>query len=111
MQSMEHDDTTLRIRHISSLTSAASKRNLKPSPRVSGEARCFRDELLDEFLRGINRCRVRDGYKPIKIGRVIGLVGRNTTSELSAFLKKCQQAENFSRCFFGSLKPRDTMNA
>ncbi len=63
-------------------------------------------KMLDEFVRRINTERVADGLKPMPVSAIAVKTSHLSLEDMDYLLKRCSQATNFSRYFFGSLKPK-----
>lgn len=65
-----------------------------------------RQEIVKGFVEAINSERIGTKYKPVnpKMVAIKLAETKMTKSELYWFLKKCQNATSFGKCFFGSLK-------
>ena len=63
-----------------------------------------RQELLKMFQDHLNQ--QRGNYKPLE-GKDIGvLMSYIKTQDLEDFYKKCEQAKNFSSCWWSHVKPK-----
>ncbi len=66
-----------------------------------------RAEYIFHLTEGVNRGRAHSAYPKLS-PRVIAIkTAHLTIQDMHAFLKKCREADNFGRCFFGMLKPKD----
>jgi hypothetical protein len=63
-------------------------------------------KMIDEFWKRINIDQERDGRKPYKKSLIAFKVSHLEEDDMAFLLKKCQQANNFGRCFFGLLKKK-----
>ncbi len=64
-----------------------------------------RSEIISQFVEGINIERLGTKWEPITPRVVAVKLGHiKNKSDLYYFLKKCQNADSFGRCFFGCLK-------
>lgn len=61
-----------------------------------------RAELIKLFISRLNLERGK--YKPLTTRAVAVKLSHVKTSELYYFYKKCEQSNNFSKCFWGCLK-------
>lgn len=72
------------------------------------EKRCERDELIDLFLSRLNPSRIESGYPPLTASRLSRDIkkakGSADTTTLRDLYKLCDQANHFSRFFWGVLK-------
>jgi hypothetical protein len=85
---------------MKSLEENLKKRNLKDlvkHPRL---------KMLDEFHRRINAERRVDDMKELPMSAIGVKTAHLSVEDMAYLLKRCSQSANFSRCFFGSLKPK-----
>lgn len=73
------------------------------SKKVSRETQ--RGQFLEYFLTKINPDRLRGGYPPLTMGRMVKMLEKVPTGDLHAFQKQCDQAKHFSKYFFWALRP------
>lgn len=67
--------------------------------------RSERAEIIKQFVDGINIERINTKYKPVTPRAVAIKLGHiKDKRDLYYFLKKCQNADSFGKCFFGCLK-------
>lgn len=72
----------------------------KPAVSIKSE----RAQYVYEFFTRINAQRKREQQKALKVEYIAFRLGHLTIQDMHAFLKKCTEADNFNRCFFGLLK-------
>ncbi len=84
------------------LSSYNAERSLKSSNKAP---RSERDELVGIFLARLNADRGK--YAPLTASRLGMMLAHVKTSELYFFLKKCEGAGSFGRCFWGSLSTKN----
>lgn len=65
-----------------------------------------RAELVEQFVTRLNASRVAGGYKKLSPGFYASKMSHIPTDELYFFLKKCQQAKNFSSCWWYFCNPK-----
>ena len=65
-------------------------------------------KMLDEFHRRINTERVATDMKKLPISAIAVKTSHLSVQDMTYLLKMCSQSKNFSRCFFGSLKVKDS---
>lgn len=73
-----------------------------------------RAEIISQFVEEINNEREGTKWKPIHPRAVAVKLGHiKQKSDLYFFLKKCREYKankgSFSKCFWGSLKPKDAV--
>jgi hypothetical protein len=65
-------------------------------------------KMLDEFYRRINAERKAADMKTLPISAIAVKTSHLSVQDMAYFLKRCSQSTNFSRCFFGSLKIKNS---
>lgn len=72
------------------------------------EARCERDELIEQFRDRLNPSRIEAGYKPLTVPMILRHVktakGKADTTTLRDFYKECTYANSFSKWFWYCVK-------
>ena len=66
-----------------------------------------RGELMEYFLHKLNVARVRDGLKPMAMGRIAMLVAAIPTKDLYYLKSICDQAKDFSKKFWWEINPKN----
>lgn len=79
---------------------------IRPRAKIQNQPRNAREEQLTLFLDRINPARRSDGLKPISYSRLAKVLEGIPTEDLHPFYKQCDQAKNFSRFFWWSLKAK-----
>lgn len=67
-----------------------------------------RAEIVKKFVDRLNADRISSGYKPLKASVYaikMAQSGLKTNSDLYWFYRYCEDAKNFSKCWWWSLKP------
>lgn len=77
--------------------------DIKRPMRASRETE--RGELMKYFMERLNSGRLRDGLKPMNMGRVGFLLAKIPTKDLYYLKKVCDDAQNFSKKFWYELNP------
>jgi hypothetical protein len=62
--------------------------------------RSERGDLLEYFTNTINKQRIGTKYKQLSISYIGNLLSVYSTGDLYILQKKCNEAKNFSACFF-----------
>jgi hypothetical protein len=68
-----------------------------------------RHELIEKFAKKINENRLRDKLKPLQnsyINMKLAQSGLKSNGDLYWFYRYCEDAKNFDKCFWWSLKAR-----
>lgn len=68
-----------------------------------------RHELVSKFAKKINEKRIADGLKPLQSGflnKKMADAGLKTNSDLYWFYRYCEEAKNFDKCWWWSLKAK-----
>lgn len=90
------------------MESIASKIDLKkfepkrPTKGTPENANCERNEYVGRFTDRLNL--TRDPFPPLKYSRIAKVLSHLSLQDLSYFWKTCDNARNFSQCFWGLLK-------
>lgn len=66
-----------------------------------------RHELVEKFAKKINESRARDGLKPLRnafLNKKMADAGLKTNQDLYWFYAYCNDAKNFDKCWWWSLK-------
>jgi hypothetical protein len=66
-----------------------------------------RGELMEYFLGKLNAARVRDGLKPMTMGRMAALLVAIPTKDLYYLKSVCDQAKDFSKKFWWEINPKN----
>ena len=74
---------------------------------ISLRPKTMRQQFIDFAVQRINEERFNTAYKPISARAVAMKISHlKSDTDLHFFLKKCQHSNNFSKCFFGLLRPK-----
>lgn len=65
-----------------------------------------RGELMEYFLGKLNAARVRDGLKPMTMGRMAALCAATPTKDLYYLKSICDQSKDFSKKFWWEINPK-----
>lgn len=65
-----------------------------------------RAELMHTIIHTINKQREGTKYKPVTPVQIGVKLKHMSTSDMVGFVKECQQARNFSECFWYKLKKK-----
>ena len=65
-----------------------------------------RGELMEYFLKKLNAARVRDGLKPMTMGRMGMLLMGTPTQDIYYLKSICDQAQDFSKKFWWEINPK-----
>jgi hypothetical protein len=65
-----------------------------------------RGELMQYFRQRLNMDRTKDGYPPISMGRMGGMLAKIPTKDLYYLKKVCDDAKSFSKKFWWELNPK-----
>lgn len=74
---------------------------------VSEDRKTERGELLLYFCERLNSGRLRDGLKPIAIGRMGKMLEKIPTKDLYYLKSVCDKAANFSKKFWWEINPKN----
>lgn len=74
---------------------------------VSKSKATERGELMEYFLGKLNAARVRDGLKPMTMGRMAALCAATPTEDLYYLKSICDQAKDFSKKFWWEINPKN----
>jgi hypothetical protein len=66
-----------------------------------------RGELMEYFLHKLNVARVRDGLKPMTMGRMGMLLIAIPTKDLYYLKSVCDQSKDFSKKFWWEINPKN----
>ncbi|HVY73012.1 MAG TPA: hypothetical protein VG984_03120 [Candidatus Paceibacterota bacterium] len=66
-----------------------------------------RGELMQYFLTRLNAARVRDGLKPMTMGRMAHVLVAIPTKDLYYLQSICNQAKDFSKKFWWEINPKN----
>jgi hypothetical protein len=85
------------------------KIKLEQKPQVKG-ARNRREEIINKFMDVLNSDRLSNGYPKLSAGFVVSKMARagiKSEQDLYWFLRYCEDAKNFSSCWWWSLDGRN----
>jgi hypothetical protein len=83
--------------------------HMMPMPDKKSRA-TERGELMEYFLGKLNVARVRDGLKPMTMGRMAALLAATPTEDLYYLKSICDKAKDFSKKFWWEINPKNHTN-
>lgn len=75
--------------------------------QLAAERKTERGELFRYFREQLNPGRVRDGYRPLSMGRLGQLLEKIPTNDLYYLQSVCDKAQNFSKRFWWEINPKN----
>lgn len=78
--------------------------------REDTSSRSEREEILTKFIKKLNEARTLSGYRPLRSAFYavkMANAGLKTTSDLYWFYRYCEDANDFSKCWWWSLNSKN----
>lgn len=101
-------NTTMEITTVGRLLSTRPipSADTKLSPK-HGNPSSERADYIEQFTERVNQSRRGAGFKILPARAIAVKLAHLTIQDLHAFWKQCDRSANFSKTFWGALKPRD----